>query len=100
MSNFGINGIDPRSLHSMSPTGNSSSTSGKSFVDTISDAVDQVDDMSKQADQAVQDLATGRRKTLHETMIQVEQAGIAFDLLMAVRDKVVSAYREVMNLRF
>ena len=100
MSDFSVNPVDPRSLHSLNPTGKSASGSAKSFANTMAEAVGQVDEMSKEADQAIQDLATGRRKTLHETMIQVEQAGIAFELLLAVRDKVVSAYREVMNIRF
>ena len=47
-----------------------------------------------------QTYATGRRKTLHETMIQVEEAQIAFNMLMAVRRKLVDAYQEIMRMRF
>ena len=70
------------------------------FVDTLKAQVEQVDNMQKAADISVNDLATGRKKSLHETMIAVEKADISFRMLMAVRGKIVSAYQEVMRMQF
>ena len=73
---------------------------GAGFVDALRQQVEQVDQMQKTADVSINDLASGRRKTLHETMIAVEQADISFRMLMAVRSKIVNAYQEVMRMSF
>jgi flagellar hook-basal body complex protein FliE len=94
-----INQIDPKQLHSLTPKVEPEEN-GKSFLDSLSGAVDRVNKLQLDANQAMEDLAVGRRKTLHETMIQVEEASIAFNLFMAVRTKVMTAYQEVMRMHF
>ena len=78
----------------------SAETGSKSFADTLKDSVGKVEGQMKAADQAINDLAVGRHKNLHETMIAVEQADVAFKMLLAVRTKLVNAYHEVMRLQF
>lgn len=73
---------------------------GKSFADTMKDSIAKVEGMQRDASQAMTDLAVGRTKTLHETMITVEQASISMNLLLAVRNKVIGAYQEVMRMQF
>jgi len=73
---------------------------GKSFVDTLKDSVAKVEGMQQAANQSMTDLAVGRTKNLHETMISVEQASISFSMLRAVRNKVVNAYQEIMRMQF
>lgn len=73
---------------------------GKSFMDTLTDSVAKVEQHQKQADQSINDLAVGRKETLHETMIAVEEADISFKMLMAVRSKLVNAYHEIMRMQF
>jgi flagellar hook-basal body complex protein FliE len=70
------------------------------FLESLKNQVEQVDNMQKAGDVSINDLASGRRKTLHETMIAVEQADISFRMLMAVRGKIVNAYQEVMRMQF
>ena len=100
MSDISIANPDPRTLHSLSPKSGPEKSNDKSFAQSLEESVDKVNDLQVKADRAVEDLATGRRKTLHETMIQVEQAHIAFNMLLAVRRKVVDAYQEIMRMRF
>jgi len=73
---------------------------GKDFTATLKDSIAKVEDLQQAADQSVNDLAVGRTKTLHETMISVEQAELSFRMLMAVRGKVISAYHEIMRMQF
>ncbi len=73
---------------------------GKGFVETLQESIEKVDQQQKAADASMQDLAVGRGKTLHETMISVEQAGISFKMMMAVRGKLINAYHEVMRMQF
>lgn len=73
---------------------------GKSFGETLTESVAKVEEQQKRADQSVNDLAVGRKKTLHETMIAVEEADITFKMLLAVRSKLVNAYHEIMRMQF
>ncbi len=94
-----IQGFGPNLLHSLSrKTEPEKAKNG--FLEQLKESVARVEAEQQKADQAVQDLATGKRKTLHETMIQVEKAEISFRLLMAVRSKLVDAYQEVMRMHF
>lgn len=70
---------------------------GASFADTLSDSLDKVNDLQKEADKAIEDFATGKTRNIHETMIAVNKADIAFRLTMQVRNKIVEAYQEVMR---
>ena len=94
-----LNGVDSSQLQSLNPSVEPQKPDS-SFMDTLTGAVDRVNQMQLDANQAMEDLAVGRRKTLHETMIEVEEASIAFKLFMAVRGKVMTAYQEVMRMHF
>jgi flagellar hook-basal body complex protein FliE len=65
----------------------------------FSELVSKVNDMQTQSDQAIQGLATGENKNLHEVMISMEKASISFQFLSQVRNKAVEAYQEVMRMQ-
>jgi flagellar hook-basal body complex protein FliE len=65
----------------------------------FSELVSKVNDMQTQSDQAIQGLATGENKNLHEVMISMEKASISFQFLAQVRNKAVEAYQEVMRMQ-
>ena len=50
------------------------------------------------ADQAIDDLATGKNQDIHNTMIAVQKAEISFELVMQIRNKLVSAYDEIRRM--
>ena len=68
-----------------------------SFADTLTESLDKVNDLQKEADKAIEEFATGKTRNIHETMIAVNKADIAFRLTMQVRNKIVEAYQEVMR---
>lgn len=72
---------------------------GKSFSDTLKDAVKDVDHLQKQADVMMKKLSTGEAKNLPEVLIAAEKADIAFKLLVQVRNKIIDAYQEVMKMQ-
>ena len=55
--------------------------------------------MQKDADIAVQKLVTGENKNIHETLLAVEQAEIAFKTMNQIRTKVIDAYKEIMRMQ-
>jgi len=52
-----------------------------------------------EANQSVQSFLSGEGEDLHSTILSVQRAGLEFDMLMQVRNKVVSAYQEVMRMQ-
>lgn len=64
----------------------------------FSELVSKVNDMSLQSDKAIQGLATGENRNLHETMIAVEKASISFQFMSQIRNKALEAYQEVMRM--
>ena len=66
----------------------------------MKDAIRQVNDLSDNSDQKVTELVQGDRQDVHNVMIAVEKADIAFQLMMQVRNKIVNAYQEVSKLQF
>jgi flagellar hook-basal body complex protein FliE len=71
----------------------------KSFKDTLSDAVNKVNEISVDADVQMQKLATGETKNIPEVMIATEKAAVAFKLLTQVRNKIIDAYQEIMKMQ-
>ncbi|SFV16657.1 flagellar hook-basal body complex protein FliE [Pseudoduganella namucuonensis] len=49
------------------------------------------------ADEGVRQLAAGEATSLHEVMIQLEEAKMSFQLLAQVRNRLLEAYQDVMR---
>lgn len=71
----------------------------KSFVDTLKEAVQTVNDLQKDADRKMEDLATGKAKSIPDVMIAAEKADIGLRLMVQVRNKVIEAYQEIMKMQ-
>lgn len=71
---------------------------GTSFGAVLKDSLSQVNHLQHEADQAIQELATGGKATLHDTMLALQKADLSFKLMMQVRNKIVEAYQEVLRM--
>lgn len=49
------------------------------------------------ADNALNELASGRAESLHQTMITLEQAKLSFQYLEQIRNRLMSAYQELLR---
>lgn len=70
------------------------------FADLMTDAVGEVNKLQKTAQATVRGLMTGKGVDVHEAMIASEKASMAFELTLAVRNKAVQAYQQVMSMQF
>ena len=70
-----------------------------SFSDVLAKSISDVNNLQKEANTAIEKLATGQSKNIHETMLAVERADIAFRAMNQVRLKVIEAYKEVMRMQ-
>lgn len=68
---------------------------GKFFTELVS----KVNDLQTQSDKAIQGVASGENKNLHEVMISMEKASISFLFMSQVRNKAIEAYQEVMRMQ-
>ena len=76
----------------------SASTQG-SFGEMMIEALNKVNNLQLQANSAIDNLVSGKTKNIHETMIAVEKADVAFRTMNQVRNKVIEAYREIMKMQ-
>ncbi len=65
----------------------------------VGELVNKVNDLQVKADGAIQKLATGESKNMHEVMLAVEKSGISFQFLTQVRNKALESYQEIMRMQ-
>jgi len=68
-----------------------------SFADMLRDGVDRLDKLEGEAKDLSRRLLAGEPVELHRVVVAGEEAGLAFELLTAVRNKAVDAYQEIMR---
>ena len=78
-----------------------SSTKGSSgaFQSVLSDAIGRVEQFQQSSQTAIGKFLSGEDEEVHKVALATQQAEIAFDLFLQVRNKVVSAYQEVMRMQ-
>lgn len=69
------------------------------FKNMLIEALDQVNSMQAQADEAVQQLVTGGDVNPAEVLTTLQKADMSFKLMLQIRNKLVQAYQEVNNIR-
>jgi flagellar hook-basal body complex protein FliE len=74
-------------------------TQSSSFGKVLQQSIDQVNRLQLEADAKVNDLVTGNPTNIHQTMIAVEKASVSFELLMQIRNKVITAYDKLMDTK-
>ena len=72
---------------------------GLAFGDLLKQALQEVNQASAQADTEARNLMTGESADMHTAMLAVQKADLSFQMMMAVRSKLIDAYREVMRMQ-
>ncbi len=99
--------IDPAAMNNvnqvaapMNPAAKPVSPAGGSeFYDLVLNSLDEVNRLQMEADQGVQDLYAGKTDDVASVFSAVNKAGVAFDLLMEMRNKLMDAYRDIQQIR-
>jgi flagellar hook-basal body complex protein FliE len=79
--------------------GKSASDVQKSFSNVLSNAFNQINNAENQANNMEVQLASGKVDNLHNVMISAEKSQIMLSLAVAVRDKAINAYQEIMRMQ-
>lgn len=72
---------------------------GGEFRDILSSSIATVEQTQQQAGTAVQNFLTGESDDLHTAALAGQRAEVSLQLFMQVRNKVVSAYQEIMRMQ-
>lgn len=86
-------------MASTGSTGTTGKTGGPGFLDSLKSAIGNVNDAQKEASRAVDALMTGETQDIHRTMVALQQADVSFQLMMQVRNKLVTAYEEIQRMQ-
>jgi flagellar hook-basal body complex protein FliE len=69
------------------------------FKNTVSNYVNEVNDLQLKAGESIENFATGKVENVHEVMIAMSKAEVSFKFMMETRNKLVDAYKEIMKMQ-
>jgi flagellar hook-basal body complex protein FliE len=104
--------IDTRSLEQMlselrsasavaqgKPAEAAQAADGVEFGQALTAAIEQVSQAQQQAQQMTKDFVSGQENVnLQDVMVNLQKASLSFQQMVQVRNKLVTAYQDVMNM--
>ncbi|MDR1520811.1 MAG: flagellar hook-basal body complex protein FliE [Planctomycetota bacterium] len=81
------------------PPAHAEPATGTEFKKFLLDNLNKVNTMQQDAGQMVTDMVMGKEQDITKVMTAMEKASVAFDTLMAVRNKLVESYQEILRMR-
>lgn len=99
--------IDPK-LSSLSPNieklqGQKHNVAGQNAefsntVKAVGKYISKVDELQQSSDMSIQELLTGQRNDINTVVSTMAKADMSFKLLVGVRNKLIEAYKQTMNM--
>lgn len=89
-----LTGTSPQAV-----SGDQGSASGSSFGDLLQQALQEVNAAQGTSEQEVRNLMSGEATDMHTAILAVQKADVSFQMMMAVRSKLVDAYRAVIQMQ-
>lgn len=101
--NANVNSVLPNTqVNGAGAVPNKAQSPTSAFSDTINAAkaqVSNVDQLQQASDVSIKDLLSGKNEDITSVVSQVAKADMSFKLLVGVRNKLVEAYKETMNMQ-
>jgi flagellar hook-basal body complex protein FliE len=95
-----IQGLPVPDLGSTATRATVGSAGQSDFFETLQGAMNQVEQLHTDAQGKVAGMLDGTGDDVHSAMIAVEKAGLAFEMMVQVRNKIVQAYQTVSQMPF
>jgi flagellar hook-basal body complex protein FliE len=93
-----INGVSGITLPEVGRT-SGSGPAGTGFQDVFARAIQGVEAAGQNASASMERFLSGEGEELHSAVLATQKAELSFDLFLQVRNKVVSAYQEIMRMQ-
>ncbi len=71
----------------------------ENFSEVLKDAINNLNNLQKDADQKMIDFAKGDIQNIHDVSIAVSKADIALSLAIEIRNRLLEAYREITRMQ-
>ena len=93
-----ITPIQPAGIPLIQPTIPGKGSAG-GFQSVLSEAIGRVEQFQQNSQSAIGKFLSGEDEEVHKVALATQQAELSFDLFLQVRNKVISAYQEVMKMQ-
>ncbi|MHB1126190.1 MAG: flagellar hook-basal body complex protein FliE [Bacillota bacterium] len=70
-----------------------------SFSEQLRSALNEVNSLQVQADEVTNKYLIGDIKDLHQVMLATEEANLALQLTISIRNKIIEAYQEMSRMQ-
>lgn len=67
-------------------------------IKAIDNYISNVDDLQQSSDTSIKDLLSGKNEDITSVVSAVAKADLSFKLLVGVRNKLIEAYKQTMNM--
>ena len=99
-----LKATNPKHFGVIDKTGNQKATKGNAFAGDFSKALNtqlnQVNELQLTSDEMTQKMAiTPNEVNIHDVMIAAEKAQLSLNFTKVIRDKLVTAYQSLVNMR-
>ncbi len=82
------------------PAGQSAAAGGADFAQALTAAINQVNQVQQQAQQMTENFVAGEGNVnLQDVMVNLQKANLSFQQMVQVRNKLVTAYNDIMNMQ-
>ncbi len=91
----------PSAIDGIQPAGRAGAVApgaGASFRDVMAQSISKVNGLQHAAHSTALRFLQGEPVEVHQVALEQQRAAMAFDLLLEARNKVISAYQEVMRM--
>ncbi|MFT5424231.1 MAG: flagellar hook-basal body complex protein FliE [Phycisphaerales bacterium] len=95
----GAGRMQPGSISNNNSPLNAGASGAPQFAQILREQLGEVNAVQQDATKAVEDLMTGKRDDLEGVILATEKADTAFRMLQTMRNKVMTAYEEVKQIR-
>jgi len=95
---FPVTPVRPTAVPSIPPAGSLKSSAG-GFQAALTDAIGRVEQFQQNSQSSIDKFLSGEDEEVHKVALAAQQAELSFDLFLQVRNKVISAYQEVMRMQ-
>jgi flagellar hook-basal body complex protein FliE len=95
----GLGSLTPVPPTPATPAAPAAGSGGTSFSEILGSAINEVESSRSSAAKGVDQFLSGEGGDLHSTILASQRADLEFQMFMQLRNKVVSAYQEVMKMQ-
>ncbi len=88
--------VDPRQVYGGAGV---QAPGGPSFATKLQEAIQSVDRAQGFRDEMVEGAVTGQIGEVHDVMIAAEEAQLAFELMLEIRNKLLESYNQIMTMQ-